>query len=89
VPVVRAVGGLKDTVFDWDHSGLPRTRRNGFVFEHPDAGGMDSALSRALGLWRQEPQLFDQLVRQGMACDYSWREPGRHYLDIYEFIRHK
>jgi starch synthase len=89
VPVVRAVGGLKDTVFDWDHSGLPRTRRNGFVFEHPDAAGMDSALSRALGLWRHEPQLFDQLVRQGMACDYSWREPGRHYLDIYEFIRHK
>ena len=35
VPVVRAVGGLKDTVFDWDHSPLPREQRNGFVFEHP------------------------------------------------------
>jgi len=28
VPVVRAVGGLKDTVFDWDHSELPRSQRN-------------------------------------------------------------
>jgi starch synthase len=89
VPVVRAVGGLKDTVFDWDHSDLPRRLRNGFVFEHPDQRGIESALIRALGLWRDEPALFRELVRQGMAYDYSWNNPGRHYLDVYEFIRHK
>jgi len=89
VPVVRAVGGLGDSVFDWDHSDLPRTERNGFVFEHPDAPGIESALDRAFGLWRNEPGQFRQLVLQGMACDYSWNHPGRHYLDVYEFIRHK
>ena len=89
VPVVRAVGGLKDTVFDWDHSPLPRERRNGFVFEHPDHAGIESALDRALGLWRDDPAQFRALVRQGMACDYSWNHPGGHYLDVYEFIRHR
>jgi starch synthase len=89
VPVVRAVGGLKDTVFDWDYSDLPRPRRNGFVFEHPDHAGIESALNRALGLWHDEPALFRQLAEQGMACDCSWNLPCQHYLDIYDFIRHK
>jgi starch synthase len=89
VPVVRAVGGLKDTVFDWDYSTLPPEQRNGFVFEHADPLGLESALDRALGLWRNEPALFRQLVLQGMACDYSWNHPGQRYLDLYEFIRHK
>ena len=89
VPVVRAVGGLKDTVFDWDHSALPPKQRNGFVFEHADPLGLESALDRALGLWRNEPAWFHQLVLQGMACDYSWNHPGQRYLDLYEFIRHK
>jgi starch synthase len=89
VPVVRAVGGLKDTVFDWDFSERPRWLRNGFVFEHPDHVGLDSALDRALGLWHKQPGLFRELVTQGMACDYSWNHPGQRYLDVYEFIRHK
>ena len=89
VPVVRAVGGLGDTVFDWDHSARPREERNGFVFEHPDHEGIESALRRALGLWRAAPATFRQLQAQGMRCDYSWRLPAQSYLDIYDFIRHR
>jgi starch synthase len=89
VPVVRAVGGLADTVFDWDHSGKPRELRNGFVFDHPDAAGLDSALGRAIGLWHSDPISFRRLIENGLRADYSWNEPGKHYLNIYEFIRHK
>jgi len=89
VPVVRAVGGLKDTVFDWDFSDKPRELRNGFVFEHPDHQGIESAMIRALDLWRHEPELFRQLATQGMAYDYSWNHPGGHYLAVYEHIRHR
>jgi starch synthase len=89
VPVVRAVGGLKDTVFDWDFSELPQARRNGFVFDHPDQAGFESALDRALGLWRNAPALFRQLAVQGMSYDYSWKHPGDHYLRVFEFIAHK
>ncbi len=55
VPVVRNVGGLRDSVFDWDFSERPRAERNGFVFEHADNAGLESALSRAFGLWHNEP----------------------------------
>ena len=89
VPIVRACGGLADTVFDWDHSPLPRDQRNGFVFEHADHEGIESALRRALGLWRDAPALFRELQAQGMRCDYSWRLPAQSYLDVYDFIRHR
>jgi starch synthase len=89
VPVVRAVGGLVDTVFDRDHSERPMEQRNGYTFRDPDFGGLESALSRALGLWRDSPAEFGALARQGMACDYSWNRPGQHYVDIYEYVRHR
>jgi glycogen/starch synthases, ADP-glucose type len=89
VPVVRSVGGLKDTVFDRDHDHRPMAERNGFVFEHSDPPGLESALSRALQLWHHHPAAFRELQSQGMAWDYSWKHPGEEYLRVYEFIRHK
>ncbi len=89
VPVVRAVGGLADTVFDRDYAHVPFDQRNGYVFQHADRPGLESALSRAVGLWHYFPEDFRQLMRQGMARDYSWNVPGQHYLNIYDHIRHK
>lgn len=89
VPIVRAVGGLADTVFDRDHAKQPLSQRNGYVFDHADASGLESALVRAIGLWNQYPAEFRKLLENGMRQDYSWNEPGRHYLDVYEFIRYK
>ncbi len=89
VPVVRAVGGLADTVFDRDHSWRPVHERNGYVFEHADNGGVESALHRALGLWYSHPTEFRQLMANGMRSDYSWSRPGQDYLNIYQHIRHK
>jgi starch synthase len=42
VPIVRAVGGLADTVFDRDNSSVPPEQRNGYVFDHPDYIGLES-----------------------------------------------
>jgi starch synthase len=89
VPIVRSVGGLADTVFDRDHSDRPVAERNGFVFDHADFAGLESALRRALGLWNGKPAAFRQLALQGMACDYSWKRPGADYVNVYEWIRHK
>lgn len=90
VPVVRGVGGLVNTVFDWDYdqSHLP-DERNGFVFFETDNTALESALGRALDLWFKEPELFRQLALQGMAYDYSWKNPGKKYISVYEHIRHK
>ena len=89
VPIVHSTGGLADTVFDRDYSPRPFEARNGYVFHQTDYRGLESALSRALGLWHFYPEEFRRLMSNGMHYDYSWNHPGRHYLDIYEYIRHK
>lgn len=89
VPVVRAVGGLADTVFDKDHSHRPLHERNGYVFENYDAPGVESALGRAIACYYQYPEHFRELIRNAMRSDYSWNYPGRDYLNIYDYIRHK
>ncbi len=89
VPVVRSVGGLTDTVFDKDHSHEDLSRRNGFTFDSYDNFGIESALNRAIGLFYDYPQDFRQLMINGMKSDYSWNDPGMHYSNIYEYIRHK
>ena len=89
VPIVRSVGGLVDTVFDRDYSDRLAVERNGYVFHQADNPGIESALQRALGLWFDYPEEFRQLMLAGMRCDFSWNQPGQHYLRIYEYIRHK
>jgi starch synthase len=89
IPVVRAVGGLADTVFDKDASDRPLRERNGFVFHDPSPAALEGALGRALSLWFDYPADFRELVQQAMQCDYSWNHPGGHYLNIYELIRNK
>jgi starch synthase len=89
VPVVRATGGMADTVFDYDHSGRSQAQRNGYVFHHTDNQALESALSRALRLWSARPREFSQLAANCMRADYSWARPAQEYLDIYQHIRHK
>jgi starch synthase len=89
VPVVRAVGGLVNTVFDRDYSTKPMEERNGYVFHQTDYGAIESALNRALGNWYSYPGEFRKLVQNGMRYDFSWNHPGARYMSIYEQIRHK
>jgi starch synthase len=86
---VRAVGGLRDSVFDRDNSHRPPQERNGFVFHQPDYSGVESAMFRAIGLWYSYPEEFRELMCNGMRYDYSWNHPSQYYLNIYEHIRHK
>lgn len=87
VPVVRATGGMIDTVFDRDHSRHPAAERNGYVFYHTDNHAIESALSRALRLWSRRPRDFRELGVACMRADYSWSRPGTEYLEIYQAIK--
>lgn len=88
VPVVRGVGGLVNTVFDWDYEQeKPPEERNGFLFYQTDPFALESAMNRAFDLYYQNPAIFAKLQKQGMACDYSWKKPAEQYTGIYEYIR--
>ncbi len=90
VPVVRGVGGLVNTVFDWDYDqDHPPEKRNGYVFYQSDYTAFESAMERALKLWYNEPKLFRQLAIQGMEYNYSWDDPAAEYIKIYDQIRYK
>jgi len=79
-PVVRATGGLADTVEDFD----PATRRGtGFVFQRYEASEMVNALRRALTVYRQ-PHLWSTLRANGMRRDFSWRKSAEGYDRLYE-----
>jgi len=83
VPVVRATGGLADTVEEFD----PGTGRgNGFVFHRFEAAEMVSALRRALAYLRQ-PEIWPTLQRNGMSRDFSWRRCAEGYDRIYALAR--
>jgi starch synthase len=87
IPVVRAVGGLADTVYDKDNAhDKPLHERNGFVFSDYNDAGIESALSRAISCYYQYPEHFRDLISNAMRCDYSWRVPGQNYLNIYDYI---
>jgi len=90
VPIVRGVGGLVNTVFDWDYDQTHRPEeRNGFVFFQSDPHALESAMNRALDLYYVEPDLFQTLAQQGMQYDFSWGQSGQDYVALYDHIRHK
>jgi starch synthase len=79
VPVVRATGGLADTVREFD----PITRAgNGFVFEGFAADEMVMSLRRALAV-HAEPELWHAVQMNGMARDSSWRVAADGYDRLY------
>jgi len=89
VPIVRATGGLADTVADRDHAEHPPEGRTGYVFHHSDHHAIESAMTRAFRLWHRSPRDFRRLMLNGMRVDRSWARPGQDYLNIYEHIKHK
>jgi len=77
VPVVRATGGLADSVQHFDPSAGTGT---GIVFHDYDANGLQWALNTALGLYRNK-HAWTKIVFNGMAKNYSWEEQGRIYAE--------
>lgn len=80
VPVVRAVGGLADTVTDYAPG---RKTSTGFVFEPYTPAALLEALSRALALYSNR-QKWEALQATGMKQDHSWDRSAREYVKIYE-----
>ncbi len=87
-PVVRATGGLADTVVDADAASLASGTATGFVFQDPTPGALWSALERALSLYGDRPAWM-RLVRAGMSGDWSWDRGARQYEQVYQEIQHK
>jgi starch synthase len=79
IPIVRATGGLADTIQDWD----PVTQQgNGFVFEAYDHWDLYAQVVRAIETYRQ-PSLWRRLQGNAMATDVSWANSAEQYVRLY------
>jgi starch synthase len=76
VPVVRATGGLADTVED----GV-----TGFTFLPPTPEALSAAVRRAVSAFRDRPA-WKQLMTEGMRRDFSWTASARRYLALYDSL---
>jgi len=80
VPIVRATGGLADTVVDY----APRRRSaTGIVFRDYTSEALLQAIRRAIELYRQ-PRIWHGLQVAGMKQDHSWDQSAREYVKIYD-----
>jgi starch synthase len=78
-PVVRATGGLADTVAEFD----PATGSgNGFVFERYEAAELIAAMRRALRVFG-DPAAWRRLMANCFAADFSWSAAAARYMELY------
>src|SRR3989440_1768705 len=79
IPIVRATGGLADTIEDWDPL---RQTGNGFVFSAYDHWDLYAQVVRALETFRQ-PALWRRLQANAMSTDVSWANSADKYVRLY------
>jgi starch synthase len=81
VPVVRATGGLDDTIDVFD----PTTGRGtGFKFQAYDGSALLRAIQQALSIFRTDPAAWRRIQLNGMAKDFSWQVSAVEYAKLYE-----
>jgi starch synthase len=80
IPIVRATGGLADTVVDDNSNG-----GTGFSFKRYSTGEMMIALKRALEAY-SNAELWEELMIRAMNQDWSWSRSAQKYLELYQKI---
>lgn len=78
LPVVRATGGLDDTV-----TGTPKEVANGFKFWRYNGWDMKEALYYAIGVYKNDPKGFEHMQKNAMTTDFSWKVSAEKYMDLY------
>ena len=81
VPVVRATGGLRDTVFNYHAQSNAGT---GFVFDDATVPALRDAIERALAVYTNgDASQWRMLMMRGMMSDFTWQVAAQRYVDLY------
>ncbi len=82
IPIVRKVGGLHDTVENYQPT---RSRGNGFTFQYFDTYGLYGALVRALETYKDREE-WNSLILRAMEKSHSWEIPAKKYIQLYRQV---
>ncbi|WP_407832872.1 glycogen synthase GlgA [Vibrio rotiferianus] len=80
LPIVRGVGGLKDSVNDYD---VAIEEATGFVFYEPTPQALLLTMLRALLLYAQSPNEVKRVQLHAMQRDFCWHKAAEEYLQLY------
>ncbi len=81
IPVVRATGGLAETIIDYD---TDNKEGNGFSFEEFSVSAFRETLQRAVNTYKNKPAVWRDLVNLALESEFSWKKPSRAYLELYQ-----
>lgn len=81
LPIVRATGGLDDTVEQYDEASGAGT---GFKFYEPSAGAIYYTVGWAVSTYFDRPEHIQKMIQAAMAQDFSWEKSARQYEALYE-----
>jgi len=82
VPIVRAIGGLADTIVDYTPERAEQGTANGFVFREYSGHALLVAIKRAVATY-QDRDTWRKLMRTGMNQDFSWMRSAQEYVRLY------
>ena len=85
-PVVRATGGLADTIVNSDEANLVAGIGTGFSFVEYTASALYETVKWALKLYRDRPDDFRKVIRTAMRQDWSWYRSAAEYEALYRRI---
>ncbi|HVU27404.1 MAG TPA: glycogen synthase GlgA [Verrucomicrobiae bacterium] len=82
IPIVRAIGGLDDSVIDFTENSIQAT---GIKFHEYSARALAKAIRKALALYNQK-KLFRRFRQNAMKMDFSWKQTVSRYIKVFEQI---
>ena len=82
VPMVRNIGGLRDTVTD-----MGDTDGFGIRFDQASIGDITYSVGRAIDLYNNKPDLYTWMRGHMMTIDHSWDSSAQQYIDLYKSLK--
>lgn len=83
IPLVRKTGGLNDSVVPYNKF---TGEGSGFAFGNYNAHEMLFTLQDAVRIYYDEKDVFNNLIKNAMQQDFSWKVSSQKYLDVYKSL---
>lgn len=85
VPIVRAVGGLVDSIVDVNDITIAKGTANGFMFEGDEASDLIDAIDRAL-YYFDNPNSWQRIISNCTRMQFKWQRAAETYMDVYQSL---
>ena len=81
IPIVREVGGLKDTVKPYNKY---TNEGNGFTFKNYNAHELLFKIKEAIHIYDKDKKTWESMILRAMKADHSWERSSREYIELYK-----